>query len=255
MIDFIIDYPLVVLALLVIVWFIATYGGRIYRFARLWKSGITEIDRMEGGEFENYLEVLFRRKGYQVRQLVLTGDYGGDLIIDKAGQKTVIQAKRYQESVGVEAVQEAWTAQAYYETDAAMVITNSDFTRQARHLADKIGVELWDRDRLIKEILAAKGDEKPESANRNNSRPSIIIMTWGRIVSETCRLLHPATRLGRAGDSPVRPSVFRSPDGTWIASFGSNRKAGFTGKKAAYEWLEETTRTGNDQSQSRHISR
>jgi len=134
---------------------------RFSHFVRLRRAGIADIDRMNGGEFEVYLEILFTRQGYRVEQLPLTGDYGADLIIEKGGVRTAVQAKRYQGSVGVDAVQQIFAANAFYDTDGAMVVTNSHFTRQANRLADKIGVELWGRDRLLAEILkGAKNGKK-----------------------------------------------------------------------------------------------
>ncbi len=62
---------------------------------RLAASGITEIDTMDGREFEQYLEVLFRRLGYQVELTRYIGDWGADLKVRKNGVETVVQAKRY----------------------------------------------------------------------------------------------------------------------------------------------------------------
>ena len=61
---------------------------------RLSKSGIAEIDHMDGITFEKYLEALFEKLGYRVERTQYVGDYGADLITSKDGIKTVIQAKR-----------------------------------------------------------------------------------------------------------------------------------------------------------------
>ena len=43
-------------------------------------------------------------------------------------------------------------ARDYYRRSKAMVVTNSKFSQQAEKLARKNGVELWGRDKLIKEL-------------------------------------------------------------------------------------------------------
>lgn len=125
---------------------------------RLAKSGISDIDKMSGELFEKYLEVLFERLGYKVERTRYIGDYGADLIVQKDGIKTVVQAKRYRGKVGVRAIQEAVGAKGYYNCDKAMVITNSYFTRQAKELASKNGVELWNRIDSANNLLKIKSE-------------------------------------------------------------------------------------------------
>ncbi len=132
----------------------------IWRRIRLARSGIKDIDKFSGKVFEEYLEVLFRRLGYRVERTQFAGDYGGDLVLRKDGVRTVVQAKRYSRSVGVRAVQEVVAAKAHYDCAEAMVVTNNRFTKQAEHLADKNGVELWDRDELTRRLMAAGGKRK-----------------------------------------------------------------------------------------------
>jgi len=132
-------------------------GGRLllawYERRRLLRSGIGEIDRMDGLTFEQYLVGLFRRLGYQVERTRFRGDYGADLVVRKAGARTVVQAKRSRGRIGVRAVQEVVAARRYYGGLHALVVTNSHFTAPARALAEANGVELWDRERLIAALL------------------------------------------------------------------------------------------------------
>jgi restriction system protein len=129
-------------------------GYRIYQQRRLARSGIHEVDIMDGKTFEMYLATLFHRRGYQVEQTRYRGDYGADLVVRRDGTKIAVQAKRWTKNVGVRAVQEAVASKGYYNADAAMVVANRAFTPQARILARANGVELWDRERLVKEMLA-----------------------------------------------------------------------------------------------------
>ena len=76
----------------------------------------------------------------------VTGDYGADIIAtDKDGLKVCIQCKRYDNPVGIDAVQEVIAAKQYYGANRAVVATNSVMTQQACNIAQKTGVELWER--------------------------------------------------------------------------------------------------------------
>jgi restriction system protein len=132
----------------------------VYRLRRLAKSGIKEIDVMDGATFEEFLGTLFRRLGYRVENTRYRGDYGADLVISKDGFKTAVQAKRWTKRIGVKAVQEAVASAGYYKCHRALVVANRDFTRQARVLARANSVELWDRDALVGKLLEVRGEGK-----------------------------------------------------------------------------------------------
>lgn len=120
---------------------------------KLRKSGITDIDKMDGFTFESYLGELFRNLGYEAKVTQGSGDFGADLILKKANQKIVVQAKRYSKNVGIKAVQEAQASIAYYKASEAWVVTNSDFTEAAYTLAKSNKVRLINREELIELIL------------------------------------------------------------------------------------------------------
>jgi restriction system protein len=134
----------------------------LYRYRRLSRSGIAQIDRMDGATFERYLASRFRRLGYAAEVVGSSrGDYGGDLVIRKNGTRTIVQAKRYGKSVGVPAVQQAAAAKSIYDCTDAMVVTNSRFTQQARKLAKANDVRLIDRDELVTLLLKTKDAREP----------------------------------------------------------------------------------------------
>ena len=121
---------------------------------RLVASGIAEIDTMDGREFEQYLQILFRKLGYQVQLTRYVGDYGADLIVCKDGVKIAVQAKRWRARVGIKAVQEAVAAKGMYGCAEAMVVTNSTYTKAAWELARANRVMLWDRGQLVSALLS-----------------------------------------------------------------------------------------------------
>lgn len=136
----------------------------VYDLRRLARSGIDEVDRMDGRTFEVFLSTVFRRLGYRVEMTKYRGDWGADLIVERNGQKTVVQAKRWNKRVGVKAIQEAVAAKAMYGCSEALVVANRDFTDQAKDLARVNGVDLWDRRILVAKLLASH-EAEPESVS------------------------------------------------------------------------------------------
>ena len=81
-----------------------------------------------------------------VRRIGKSGDFGADIIARGfLFTKIVVQCKHYSKPVGVSAVQQVNAARQYYGASRAAVATNSTFTRQAKQLAKRCGVELWER--------------------------------------------------------------------------------------------------------------
>ncbi len=107
---------------------------------------------MSGHQFEFFLGDLFKKIGYKVVNTKLSGDQGADLIIEKFGEKIAVQAKNYSQPVSNSAVQEAVAAKNHYNCQKSMVVTTSGYTKGAISLAKSNNVELWDKERLLKEI-------------------------------------------------------------------------------------------------------
>lgn len=137
------------------------------RAERLKRSGIAEIDKMDGVQFEHYLGHLFRSQGYKAEVTKAAGDFGADLVISKDGKRIVVQAKRYKKNVGLKAVQEVQGAKAHYRANGAWVVTNSNYTEQAYQLAKSNGVRLISRDELVEMLLVMK--EKLSASKKSGS--------------------------------------------------------------------------------------
>jgi len=127
------------------------------------KSGIKDIDRMDGYQFEEYLKVLFKVLGYRPMVTKKSGDYGADVIL-KGKNKIVIQAKRYgyKNNVSMDAVREVFAAKYYYKADEAWVMTNSFFTKQAKELAKACDVKVLNRYELEKFIVRINPEQMPK---------------------------------------------------------------------------------------------
>jgi restriction system protein len=139
-----------VFAVLIIV---AMIGYKIYHYQKLSKAGIFEIDKMNGTDFEIFLTSLFSKLGYKVQHVGRIGDYGADLIIEMNGLRIAVQAKRYKDNVGPDAVREVNTVIKPRNCSQGMVVTNSFYTQEAIFLAKSNNITLWNRNDLVNNIL------------------------------------------------------------------------------------------------------
>ena len=106
----------------------------------------SDIDLMEGHDFEYYCAELLRRRGFQEVEVTRgSGDYGIDILAEKDGVTYAIQCKCYSAPVGVKAVQEAYAGRDYYDRMVGAVLTNQYFTQPAVEAAKKLKILLWDR--------------------------------------------------------------------------------------------------------------
>lgn len=103
---------------------------------------------MSGAEFESFLADVFHFLGYSVTRTGKSGDQGVDLVVERAGIRTAVQAKCYTNSVGNGAVQEAFTGRTIYGCHRCAVITSSVFTSGARQAAFSTGCILISGDQI-----------------------------------------------------------------------------------------------------------
>lgn len=173
------DLTLGKLLIVVVLMSIILGGPRLYQFLQKRKrekmlslSGIEDIDKMDGRQFEFFLEILFNKLGYHAEVTPCGRDYGADIIL-KGKNKVVVQAKRYGagNNVGLKAVMEAHFSKSYYGAKDAWVITNSRFTSSAIEGAKKTGVKLMDRTALQEFILKINPEKKPADI-RKEVRPA-----------------------------------------------------------------------------------
>ena len=114
---------------------------------------IQDLNELTGLEFEELTCDILASNGFDIAENTqATADFGVDVLARKDGISYAIQCKLYNSPVGVEAVQQIYAGRAYYECHVAMVLTNQYFTSNAKKLADKLGVVLWDRD-MLEELL------------------------------------------------------------------------------------------------------
>lgn len=125
----------------------------------------TQLNSLSGTDFELSLKNLFENMGYVVKLTKASKDFGADLIISKNNISSIVQAKRYNHTVGIRAVQEIIAAREYYKIRNCFVVTNSEFSTEAKQLAEKSEVQLIGGELLQK--LITKYDVKLQKTQKN----------------------------------------------------------------------------------------
>ena len=118
---------------------------------------IDDLNEMNGYEFENFIASLFSQMGYKTTVTKKSGDQGVDILAEKNGVITAIQAKCYNQPVGNKAVQEIVAGIKYYGAKRGIVATNNTFTSSAKKLAKANGIALWDGETILYKYQAIQG--------------------------------------------------------------------------------------------------
>lgn len=130
-------------------------------------------------EFEQIVGLLFRKKGYKVKVTRRAGDYGIDVVAEKAEEKIAIQCKLNDSEIKTSnsVIQRALGAltSPYNATKLIVISTSNEYTIQAEEQAKnaQVPVELWNRDKLIAEYNAHVNDLEEAWDILNNEKISI----------------------------------------------------------------------------------
>ncbi|HMS56160.1 MAG TPA: restriction endonuclease [Fimbriimonadaceae bacterium] len=141
------------IVLLRLLYLVGLLALRKWQRMKLLALGISDIDQLSGRDFERLLQALFERKGFAVELTPYCKDWGADLVISRGGVRTVVQAKRTTKRLGVKGVQEVVASKAEYGAAEALLVTNNTLTEAALKLARANRVHVWERKRLINELL------------------------------------------------------------------------------------------------------
>jgi restriction system protein len=122
-------------------------------------EGVMEAARVDGMtmlQFRDYARKLLAQQGYdtEVPAMVSADDIGTNLVATKEGQRVSVVIMRYRKELSPRVVDEAIHNKAHYGCDAAMVVTNGFFRKDALARAASAGCTLIDRDALAEWVLA-----------------------------------------------------------------------------------------------------
>lgn len=93
-------------------------------------------------EYERLISERLCELGWDAYSTSGSGDQGADVVAERLGMKFVIQCKLYSQPVGNKAVQEVSSARDFYDAVGAVVVTNNDYTKSVRQLAESQNVWL-----------------------------------------------------------------------------------------------------------------
>jgi HJR/Mrr/RecB family endonuclease len=124
------------------------------------------VDRLSTTQYGALLSNLFTSLGYRVGRLVGPSAAGAELVLDRAGRRTVVHTGRRPVPVRREAVDKLASARDGAGAARALVVTTSAVTPKARTLAQRRRVEIWDRDRLARELARARRVPDPPPVQR-----------------------------------------------------------------------------------------
>lgn len=111
---------------------------------------IEYMDAMTGQEFELFCAELLKKCRFINIQITPgTGDQGVDILATKESVKYAIQCKCYATPLGNTPIQEVYAGKSFYGCHVGVVMTNTTFTTGAKELAEKTGVLLWDRHKIV----------------------------------------------------------------------------------------------------------
>lgn len=110
------------------------------------------LDGFSPSQFEEFISLLFKAMGYEATNLPYVADYGADILLEKKGEITVVQVKKWSGKVGAPTVQKALGSMWKYDATKAILITTGAFTQNAYKQAEGAPIELWNGRKLKDEL-------------------------------------------------------------------------------------------------------
>jgi len=116
------------------------------------QTSLTSLRDLPWKRFEDVLAEAYRRRGYQVEEMLGSGADGGvDLLLCKNGNVVVVQCKRWRgKPVPVQVVRELYGVMIDQRASAAKIIATTTFTADAVAFAKGKPIELVDSNALLR---------------------------------------------------------------------------------------------------------
>lgn len=128
---------------------------------------LAELYALDPADFEKYIGVLFRRKGYKVQVRGRSGDLGVDLMLTRpGGKKAIVQCKRYRHTVGAKVVRELYGTLIHEKVSHAFLVTTAEISGAARNWAQGKPITLIDGATLADVVAALSGSEAEPATQR-----------------------------------------------------------------------------------------
>lgn len=107
--------------------------------------GVAQLRLLSANAFEWWVARQFQQAGFRVQHTGGRGDHGIDLLIERNGQRAIVQCKRYREHLVQEPVlRDAFGAMHSAHATAAYIVTTHRFSEGALRWANGKPLVLWD---------------------------------------------------------------------------------------------------------------
>ena len=128
------------------------------------RASVYSVDCLSEREFDHFIRWLLEKLGYEVHPEKYAGASGACLVTSKDGEKIAIQTKKYPKNLKASNVIIAETQEAKKVCGCrgAVVITNGYFTHKAMADAERLGVEIWDKDTVDAKITEVRKNTELE---------------------------------------------------------------------------------------------
>jgi hypothetical protein len=131
------------------------WGAIAWRFWHRREAPVPALDQeqlwqLAPRQFEKYVALIFRHKGFRVRHRGRSGDHGVDLeIFSPSGRLGIVQCKRYRSTVGEKVIRDLFGTMAHEQASHAFLVTAGSISESARAWAEGKPMTLVDGPRLM----------------------------------------------------------------------------------------------------------
>jgi hypothetical protein len=128
-------------------------------------EGTYAVDCLSDIEFKNFLRWLLEALGYKVRLDKGTIGWGIDLVVEKEDETIAVVARKYPKNIRVsgDVLLVSEKARQTYECKRSIIAMTARLTADAKEEAERLGVDIWDRDILAKKIADVHRKDTVES--------------------------------------------------------------------------------------------
>lgn len=106
---------------------------------------LDELQALEPGEFEAWVQQLFRSRGYFTKNTPDSGDHGVDLwVVSPQGERAIVQCKRYRGVVGESVVRDLYGVMQHEAAARGFLVTTGSISAAAGRWAQGKPMELID---------------------------------------------------------------------------------------------------------------
>lgn len=106
--------------------------------------------KMDGWNFETEIAKLFRKRGFDAKVTKGSGDGGVDILLNRDGEKTVVQCKQHKTAVPPAAVRDLYGVLTHHNAQKAMLVSTSGFTNGTVEFARNKPIELLGIEDILK---------------------------------------------------------------------------------------------------------